>query len=250
MSLKIIYKNYWRKGTLGAPSSMHPQFPNTDTQIDTLEQSWRTTGCSGLEHTGWLDAGVAVGVNALALRGHNLSSGAVITLHGADDALGGNLQSQEIIWASGSIVQFFTTITKRFWTIGITDTSNPAGYIEISTIVAGLSWTPSRPHGAAYEYGPEDFSTGELSDSLVLFGEEKPAPDSWALPFTGLDDASAAEARALVAECQKVHGFIICLDATAPTAANTFFVLNTGIARPARRHTDYWLWALAVREVL
>ena len=250
MSLKIIYKNYWRKGTAGTPSSQHPQFPLTDSKIDNFKQSWRTTACTGAEHTGWLDVGAAVEVDFLALLGHNLGSSAAVTLYGADDESGTNQETAAVTWAAGNIFKFLATpITKRFWKIVITDTTNPAGYLEFTTIILGKSWTPSRPHGAAYEYGPEDFSTAELSDSLVLFGEEKPAPDSWALPFIGLDDAAAAEARALIAECQKVHGFVICTDPTAPTSANTVFVLNTAISKPARRHTDYWLWALAIREV-
>jgi len=40
--VRLIYKNYWRLGTIYNYSSQHPQFPATDTQIDTLVQFWRS----------------------------------------------------------------------------------------------------------------------------------------------------------------------------------------------------------------
>lgn len=40
--IRIAYKNYWRKGTILGQSSEHPQYPATDTQVDTLVQFWRT----------------------------------------------------------------------------------------------------------------------------------------------------------------------------------------------------------------
>jgi len=201
------------------------------------------------EGTGWLDAGAAVALNYIELRGHNLSSAAVITLYGADDSSGTNLESQAITWTTGNILQFFAAITKRFWALTIADPTNPVAYLEVKTIVLGPSWELSRNYNSQYEHGADLFSMTELSDSIVSFGQEKPSPQSWALNFKGLTDASAVEARALIEECQTVHGFVICTNPTAPTIANTYFVINTAAARPQHERDDYWNWALAVREI-
>jgi hypothetical protein len=40
--VRIIYDNLWRRGTVLAESSQHPQFPSEDTQIDTPLQPWRS----------------------------------------------------------------------------------------------------------------------------------------------------------------------------------------------------------------
>jgi hypothetical protein len=202
------------------------------------------------EDTGQLDAGAAVEVNYIALLGHNLSSAAVIALHGGDDSSWTNETVDVITWAAGDI--YFplpAARTKRIYQVNIADPANTNAYLEVKTIILGKQYAFNRLHRAQYEHGPEDFSTGQLSDSLVLFGEDKPTPDSWGLSFAGLNDTSIAYAKALIEECQKVHGFIICLDSTTP-ATNTFFVVNTAVARPSRQHADYWNWAMAIREVV
>jgi hypothetical protein len=365
MAMKLLHKNYWRTGSLAAPSSQHPQFPNTDTQIDTRMQGWRTRYGSGTgngkfvvnalnaivdfdeggaeiaavltygayngqtlaaeikarlddggaltytvtydeatakftiaatgnftlrwqsgthiatdasdllgfssaaddtgaatytgdyrrihyseEYTGQLDAGSMVEVNYIALLGHNLSSAAVITLHGGDDASWTNETVDVITWTTGDI--WFTlpaSRTKRFYQINISDPENAAGYLEIKTIVLGKYWVPNRTYGTGYADGYEDVSTSELSDSLVSFGQEKPRVRVWQLPFAGLDATAIAEARGLMDECGIVHAFIICLDSAVP-ATNTFFVRNTGLAQPSCSHVGYWNWGLTIREVV
>jgi len=39
---RIIYDDFWRKGTIFDKCSQHPQFPVEDTQVDTRLQFWRT----------------------------------------------------------------------------------------------------------------------------------------------------------------------------------------------------------------
>jgi hypothetical protein len=42
MAVKILYKDYWSRGTILAKSSQHPQFPVEDSQVDVLTQAWCT----------------------------------------------------------------------------------------------------------------------------------------------------------------------------------------------------------------
>jgi len=44
---RIIHKNLWQLGDLGAPTSEHPQFPAVDLETDTLSQFWRSRYGSG-----------------------------------------------------------------------------------------------------------------------------------------------------------------------------------------------------------
>lgn len=47
MALRIVYSNLWKAGTIIAKSSEHPQYPATDTQIDTPSQFWRSRNGTG-----------------------------------------------------------------------------------------------------------------------------------------------------------------------------------------------------------
>ena len=40
---RLIYDNFWRKGTMLTPSSEDSKHPATDTQIDTLEMYWQAS---------------------------------------------------------------------------------------------------------------------------------------------------------------------------------------------------------------
>lgn len=40
--VRIVYNNLWRKGVVGTPCCQHPQWPAIDTQVSSINQSWRT----------------------------------------------------------------------------------------------------------------------------------------------------------------------------------------------------------------
>jgi hypothetical protein len=100
-------------------------------------------------------------VDALALYGHNLSSGATIALWGDDaatfDSDGGNAQVIEAVtWNADKILHYLTTAdrTKKYWQLRITDTGNTYGYIEMSELFLGsyLELTRNFSYEPSYEF--------------------------------------------------------------------------------------------------
>lgn len=47
MTVRICYLNRWRAGTILAQSSQHPQFPSTNTQLDSKKYYWRSRHGTG-----------------------------------------------------------------------------------------------------------------------------------------------------------------------------------------------------------
>ena len=156
MDLMFVHKNLWRLGTLAAPSSEHPQFPASDSQIDTLKQSWRTrygTGCgngyflvdatnnkidfdeSGAELTGTIASG--------AYNDNTLSTAVAAAMN----AVGGQTY---IVAYSESLGKFAIGATANFtlrWNTGThkaTDCSALLGFTTRPTI-PGRRPTPGGP---------------------------------------------------------------------------------------------------------
>jgi uncharacterized protein YjdB len=97
----------------------------------------------GSPNTITISLGSALEAQALIIGDHNLTSGAVITLHfdTSTSFSGGNYHYEIIPWASGKILYYLTHVvgerTRRYWRINITDASNPNGYIEIGELYLG-----------------------------------------------------------------------------------------------------------------
>lgn len=86
-----------------------------------------------------VDCGAAVAPTALILDDHNFTSGATIALKGhTSNSWGSPAYSQTITWASQRILHYLTgSPSYRYWQLQVTNTSNPAGYIELGKLFLG-----------------------------------------------------------------------------------------------------------------
>ncbi len=84
-------------------------------------------------------------VNAVILQDHNLTSAANITLKARNDTSWrlttetAEPVDEVITWQSGRILHYVVSSsnTQRYWRVDITDTANPAGFIEIGNLYLG-----------------------------------------------------------------------------------------------------------------
>jgi hypothetical protein len=145
-------------------------------------------------------------VDALALYGHNLSSGATIALWGDDaatfDSDGGNAQVIEsITWNADKILHYLTTAdrTKRYWQLRITDTANTDGYIEMSELFLGsyLELTRNFAYEPSYEFNIILDSEKNLHG--VNFHRFGNLLESFNMAFNFLPDTDATLIRAMLA---------------------------------------------------
>lgn len=109
-----------------------------------------------------IDLDANLEAKALILYDHNLTSAATITIEADvaatfDSASFGLPQVVETVtWAAGKILHYLAaSATKRYWRLKITDTSNPAGYIEIAELFLGsyMELTPSHLEGYSKGFG-------------------------------------------------------------------------------------------------
>ena len=122
-------------------SSEVSTLPDDNVVNDLLGKKWRTTGDS----SEWIkfDLGSAKQIKEVGIFGHNLTSGATVTLeaNATDDWASPSYQTT-LTYNADRIVKFLDE-TYRWWRITFADASNPDGYIEVGRIVMGSYFEPS-----------------------------------------------------------------------------------------------------------
>jgi len=249
MITKLIYKDYWRDGTIGTPSTEEPEFPATDTQEDTLKLPWRTRNDS---ETAYIpnDLGVAYEIDFVAILGHNIPVGATIKAIGADDAgFSVEVVEETITYYAENIFHFFdTSRTKRYWKIQVADPDNPDNYIKIGTIVLGIFFEPTCNFDWGQEEGYEDPSSIVYSDSEVLFAQKKPEMFAGDYGFESLSDADSEEIESLLDTCGHHKAFVICFDYDNPNTSS-YWVKLVNVSPLENMGIDTWGWKISIIEV-
>ena len=250
MSLRLGYKNLIRDATVIGKTSENPQFPAENTQDDILALPWRATGC-GDEHVDY-DLGQAREYDLVGILSHNLSPSATVSIIGADDsAFSTGVVTDALTWHAGLIVAFLGTArTKRYVRLRVQDPSNTDGFVEIGTPILYKYAELNRTFTVGYREGEDDQSQVDMSPSMNLFTVQERVPViNRVLPFEGLDTASIATVRALLAECGVHKAWLFCTDSNDPNHAS-YWVRLKDISLPEYQHVSYWNWEANTEEVL
>jgi len=161
--MRIAYTNLIDSATAPTALTADLQYPVTNLQNQRLAKPWRSTAVTA--QTVVVDLGTATNITAAAVIGHNLTSGAVITLEGnpADS------------WASPSVTTTITTITggmclnyfaggsQRYWRFTIDNATGGTSYIEIGRLWLGTYLTVD-PSSLV------DFTVTKSRSDTVTFG--------------------------------------------------------------------------------
>jgi len=249
---RVIYDNAWRKGTIIAESSEHPQFPSTDTQGDTPSQFWRTPAGNNSNESISVDLLTAKTVTFLAILNHNIDANATIKWRVADDAnFSANLVEVTITHNPTNIYYFLGAnyTAQRYAQLSLVDGANPNTYFQVGPILAGNYWEVGREVAIQYTKGKVDSSLVDESYSLVEYAQPKPLRKTWTLPYSGLNDSDADVIISFFEETGLSHGFVLCLDANSPNSYS-HFVRNMDLVEPQYNYHDHWDWALRVMEKL
>lgn len=252
MKPRIIYDNFWRKGTILTPSSEEPQHPATDTQIDTMSMYWKASSKTS-PVTLPVNLGSAKEIDFVAILAHNIeSSGVVITFEGDDvDTFdSGGFVTRTLTYNVTNIFEFITAFTKQYVRLKLVKAAGDfTDYPQVATIICGKHFELNRSIGPGYEEGSEDFSELEYSDSQIIFSQEKEIIDVKSLPFRGLTDATREEILLFFKEVGIHKAFVICFDSSNPNS-ESHWVINTEIVNPSYQKDDCWTWQLNIREFL
>jgi hypothetical protein len=245
---RIIYKNLWRIGTIIAKTTQDPRYPAEDTQCDTPLQPWRSTALTTQNLD--IDLGAAYQYDFVALLNHNLTSGATITIYGADDSgFTTNVVSDAITHNSLNIFFFLAAArSKRYLRISVADTGNSNSFLQLGTIIVGKYWEPAFSFLKDYEDGVEDASEIDTSDAQANFSSEKTPLGIQSLPFR-LTNADKVTAGLFQREVGLTKAFILCTDYSAPNSSS-YYVQNTELTSPAYRAVNNWEWSLIFKEAV
>lgn len=248
---RLIYDNLWRKGT-AMPSDpvADPQHPVSDTQIDTKSMYWKSSDKAITPTYIEMNLGAGAGaIDFVAILGHNIPSGTTVTLEHDDNADFSSPTSIPVTYYATNMHQFFTAFTEQWVRVKLVKAGGFASAPQVATILCGSYFEPDRNFVVPYLQGIEDYSEIELSDSVILFGQEKPRLKTWLLPFRGLDDASKVKALALMDECGIHRAFVIVFDSDNPNT-DSHLVRLEELVSPENQHVEYWNWEMAIKEIL
>jgi len=131
---RFLYTFKFDDATISS-SSEASELPDDNAVDDFVAKVWRTTADTGQ----WLkfNLGSAKKITMVAIFGHNLTSGATITLEAnSSDSWETPAYTKALTWNEKAIVEFLDQ-TYQWWRITFEDEYNPAEYIEIGRICAG-----------------------------------------------------------------------------------------------------------------
>lgn len=128
--------------------SWHASYPLTNLQTRNLGEKARTTNALAASSVLNLDLGSAQTIGVVALVAHNLSAAATVRIQGssAADQSVALYDSTALVYSGSDYAMALPTpVAARYWRISISDTSNPAGYVQMGRVFCGWAFKPTNP---------------------------------------------------------------------------------------------------------
>lgn len=188
-----------------------------------------------------VDLGSAQALTVAIVTGTNLSSAATIrfdahtaTLVGVgmeDDSLIGTPDfSQALSGTSDPRLAFFSSQTKQYVRIVISDTTNTAGYVEVAIFFAGGYVTPSTPESWTWTKTYEQLSETFPAISGANHQVQRPRRAVYSLQWRTNSSADVSLFEALDLAMPAGKNFFISFDATDnPTTSTVYGFLRDGL---------------------
>ena len=206
---RFLYTFKFDDGTITSSSEVSG-LPDDNVVHDFVAKKWRTTGDTGQ----WIkfDLGSAKKITMAALFGHNLTSGATVTLQAnSEDSWGTPLYSQAMTWNAKAIVKFIDE-TYRWWRITFEDGSNPDEYIEVGRICAGEYYEPGVNVNQDLQKKIIDPSVIQESEGRQGYAVEKEVYRVFDVHFTGIDRTQQGEHETMFRAVKNIKNIMLALD--------------------------------------
>ena len=127
-----------------ASSTETGDFDVNNLNTDIVEQVWRSasgTLTANVDCDTELAQGVAL--DTLAILNHNFTSSVNLVLQGASDAGFASVEREETLQYNEANIYYIAAelplTSQRYWRLNITDNTNPAGYLQMGTVVFGTT---------------------------------------------------------------------------------------------------------------
>jgi hypothetical protein len=185
-SILIGYANYVDTATL-AGGSWLSGFPLANLKDRRLALVARSTNALTTSTIITLDLGSAKRVRVVGLINHNLTVGATVTVEGSTSSSYspiGITSGAALAWPTGTVTEATDyprpTVgvaldgTYRYWRISISNTSNPAGYVQLGRVFIADGWRPTINMQSGASLTMETDTTVERSLGGAEFFGERP----------------------------------------------------------------------------
>lgn len=211
-NVRFLYTMKFDAATISSSSEV-AGLPDGNVVQEFVGKKWRSTG----DAAEWIkfDLGAASKITMVVIFGHNLTSGATVTLeaHGTD--VWTTPDYSHVLASTGSatvpIVEFLDQ-TYRWWRITIADGSNPDGYIEVGRICAGEFYEPGVNVLETVQKSLVDPSIIEESDGKQGYAIEKTKYRVYAVQFGDISAAQQAELETMFRAVGKTRPLVFALD--------------------------------------
>ena len=246
-------------GTTLTGSSAATNLPVTNLKDNFVAVPWRTTGDT--DENVVIDFGSAKQVTAVGIFGHNLTSGATVTLQGnASDSWGTPTYSQALTIVTDSLsdvipkICFFLDQTFRYFRLRLQDASNPDTYIEIGRLWMGAYVTPTYNFDQGYTVEIVKPDQIDRPDVGGQYGRQLPSYEvvsfGWSASGNPLPEADRLTMEAIYRKLGLTSPILFVYDAlNNPSKSAIYGYFDNG--RLVRKHggvTDYGTEGLTIRE--
>lgn len=214
----FLIDNRWDSGTLTA-SSAATNFPASFTRHRWHKKPWLSTACAAE----WLKldrAADATGIQALVLRGNNLTTAATLKFQAhASDSWGAPTFDKQIYLFNQELALYTWPIAKdfRWWRLSFVDAANPDTYVTAGRVYLGPIWTPARNFmsggGFSGFINPSVLSESENGQDSTI---ERINYSKLDINFKGLQQADFGVLYALAHASEKTKRFFFCTDLGDP----------------------------------
>lgn len=186
-NLRILHNNLVSSASSIVSSPVNASFPISNILNPRKGAIYRSTGTTASVTITWSSA---ITANCLILPITNLTSSATVrarmynvsdvllrdsgiltAVKNSDNNTGLGVNNFILGGSNCAVVYFLTTTAIAKIVIDIVDTGNPAGFLEISSILTGEYWSPTYNTGFGIAVGYEDASIQERTESGDLLTE-------------------------------------------------------------------------------
>ncbi len=208
-NVRFLYSFKFDAATITSSSEVSG-LPDDNVVHDFVARKWRTTADTGQ----WIkfDLGSAKKITEVAIFGHNLTSGATVTLEAnISDSWETPLYSKELTWNERAIIEFLDK-TYQWWRITFEDGSNPDEYIEIGRICAGEFYEPGVNVTQDVQKKIIDPSQKSESAGRQGYAIERDEYRVYEVYFSGIDRTQQAELETLFRAVKNINMLVFALD--------------------------------------
>ena len=249
-NMLFMWQNKWDGATLTA-ITQNALYPVTRTQHRWPTRAWRTTQVAS-QDAAYGNLGASYSIQALAYRFTNVQPGAVFSGNlNTSNSWGSPLYSAVFSAPNTKIGVILTpSVVVASWAaFGITDTTNPAGYLTVGRFYVGPVFQPAINPVDAWDEPIFDPSSGSFSEGHQASSVQRTRYGGRTFLYKGLSDADKETFDAMFADRGNWLDLWVCEDPTDPAGSTTYCRIAQTYVPKHVEGTELWELAFTIEEL-